>query len=212
MLFDTPLELAISDALEERLGLRPGRDHTELHRRQLQQDEAGSRCRDAARDHHVGNDPGKLGLGEINDVIDDGFDLEAAVDLSWPRARRLPRGSVDGDHIGRMAEVADTRITRQVNAAASQGSVTEAKTKDRQAAFQPKKPFFEGDAAGFRFGEDEVAELTRLRINFKPTRHAPTIPRYRSFENDVGSTRNPAARTHFTVAAAQQRNPMVVLA
>ena len=58
---------------------------------------------------------------------------------------------MDGDHIGRMAEVADTRITRQVNAAASQGSVTEAKTKDREAGFQPEKPLFERDAAGFRF-------------------------------------------------------------
>lgn len=66
---------------------------------------------------------------------------------------------MDRDHVGGMAKLGDTRVTRKADVAPSQGSITEAKTKDRKTTFEAEKPLFELNASGLGRGEDEAGEV-----------------------------------------------------
>lgn len=58
-----------------------------------------------------------------------------------------------------MTKLGDTRIAGKGDVAPSNGTTTEAKTEDRQPAFEPEEAFFELNASGLGFGEDEVAKV-----------------------------------------------------
>jgi hypothetical protein len=92
-------------------------------------------------------------------MVDDGLDVEAAVDLPGPHPRRSITRSVDGDHIGRISGVCELWIARQVNVNSSKCSAPETKAKNGQAPFEAEEAFFERNASGLgrRDGSPAVA-------------------------------------------------------
>lgn len=66
---------------------------------------------------------------------------------------------MDRDHIRCVAKLRDTRIAGKADVAPSNGTTTEAKTEDRQAAFEAKEAFLERNASGLGFGEDQACEV-----------------------------------------------------
>lgn len=76
-------------------------------------------------------------------------------------------GTVNRDHVGGMAKLGDTRITRQINVAPSQSTTTEAEVKYVEAPFEAEKPLFELNASGLGRGEDEACEVLRFAHVFR---------------------------------------------